>query len=51
MQVGDTVMVLETKRRGKIVEKQKSLMGKNIYIVQFTAFYSEGFFAEELKRV
>lgn len=49
MEIGDKVKVIQTKRTGVIIDTQKSVLQRTIYVVKFHENCTEGFFGEELE--
>jgi len=51
MKIGDEVRTKRFNRTGKIVEVQKSIGNKDIFIVQYTENESEGLYEWELELI
>ena len=49
MEIGDKVKVKNRMLRGVIVELQKSIKGRKIYVVQISENTSNGYWEEELE--
>jgi len=49
--IGDKVKIRKSMLKGEIVEIQKSMKGRKIFVVQITENTSNGYWEEELERV
>jgi len=51
MELGDKVKIRNGMLRGVIVEIQKSMKGRKIFVVQITKNVSNGYWEEELEKI